>query len=182
MRRLICGAAVLLVMGACRGSQTQLTTPVPAPVTSATEWAATLAQASREARDGRFTIADKLLADFSSRNASAAEAPEAMYWRALYRLDPANQGASARDAAALFDMYLTSGHTSRRNEAATLRRVAGTLEASASASSSATAPRSETVRTDDKAKEEELARLRDELAKANAELERIKRRLAQPKP
>ena len=35
---------------------------------------------------------------------------------------------------------------------------------------------------DDKAQSEEIARLKDELAKANAELERIKRRLAQPKP
>ena len=36
------------------------------------------------------------------------------------------------------------------------------------------------VKVDDRARDEEIQRLKDELAKANAELERIKRRLAKP--
>ena len=37
-------------------------------------------------------------------------------------------------------------------------------------------------RADEKARDEEITRLKEELSKANAELERIKRRLAQPNP
>jgi hypothetical protein len=38
------------------------------------------------------------------------------------------------------------------------------------------------VRPEDKARDEEITRLRDELSKANAELARIRRRLARPRP
>jgi hypothetical protein len=47
----------------------------------------------------------------------------------------------------------------------------------ATATSPSPAPRPDTG-----AKDEEIARLREELSKANAELERIRRRLATPKP
>jgi hypothetical protein len=38
------------------------------------------------------------------------------------------------------------------------------------------------VRQDDKAREEELQKLRDDLAAANAELARVRRRVARPRP
>lgn len=174
------GASGMITLAACQGGQARV--GPPAPVSTSVEWTATLAQASREARDGRFSVAEKLLSDFSSRNASIGEASEATYWRALYRLDPANPAASARESAALLDAYLASGQLSKRNEALSLRHVAGAFEAYLSSLASATAPKSEPVRVDDKAKDDEIARLKDELAKASAELDRIKRRLAQPKP
>ena len=86
---------------------------------------------------------------------------------------PAIQAANLRS--------LASGTTTHRTEAQTLRRVATALETARSTTAS-TPSKTEVVKVDDKAQSEELARLRDELARANAELERIKRRLAQPKP
>jgi len=52
----------------------------------------------------------------------------------------------------------------------------------AAAANQSTVAKAEPPKPDDKAKDEELQRVKDELAKANAELERIKRRLTQPKP
>jgi hypothetical protein len=141
-----------------------------------TEWAAAQAQAASEVLAGRYGIADKVLADFAVRFPSTPEAIETSYWRALYKLDPANQTASPRDAAALFDAYLAvSAPTVHRADASALRRVASVLDRASSGTASTPAPPSATSA-------EEVQRLRDELAKANAELERIRRRLAQPKP
>jgi hypothetical protein len=171
-------AIALVLSSACQGGQTQLASP--APVTAAGELAGTLAQVRQEARDGRYAAADKLLTDFSARYPSAPEASEVAYWRALYKLDPANQAGSAHEAAALLDSYLAGGPTVHRAEAGTLRRLASSLESYSASLSSA--QKIEPAKIDDKTKDEELARLKDELAKANAELDRIKRRLAQPKP
>ena len=85
------------------------------------------------------------------------------------------------DAAVLLDGYLATGTTTHRLEAQTLRRIATALDAARSSATPIPA-KTEIVKVDDKSRDEELARLREELSRANAELERIKRRLAQPKP
>jgi hypothetical protein len=167
-----------LVVAACSTAQPRLAEPTPAP---RTEWNAWLLQASQEATAGNYAVADRLLTDYGSRYPATPEAAEAMYWRALYKLDPSNSATAPKDAATLLDGYLASGTSTHRAEAQTLRRVATALEAAKSATASAPA-KTEVVKVDDKAQSEELVRLRDELARANAELERIKRRLAQPKP
>jgi hypothetical protein len=139
------------------------------------EWASTLAQADREVLASRFGVADKLLADFTAKYAKTSEGYEATFWRALYKLDPANGTATPHDAAVLLDAYLTSSLTvPHRGAATSLRRIAGVLD-KPSAVAVAGAPTASTA-------SEELARVKDELAKANAELERIKRRVATPKP
>jgi TolA-binding protein len=170
----------------------------PAP-TAREELATTVTRASQEVLASRYGIADKLLADFALQHPATPEGAEASYWRALYKLDPANQTATPRDAAALLDAYLADATTAEhRAEATTLRRIATSLDRSAVASTApATASPTPTTTTgtqapaapgapaatpNDRARDEELQRLRDELAKANAELDRIRRRLAQPKP
>ena len=170
---------VVFVVGACSTAQQRLAEASPARGEST----AMFLQASQEAGAGRYGVADKLLADYSARYPGSADAADAMYWRALYKLDPANQSAAPRDALVLLDSYLSTIATDHRPEAQTLRRVAAALEArAAAAATAAVPPKVDPPKAEDKAKDEELQRVRDELAKANAELERIKRRLAQPKP
>ena len=169
-------ALVVAVVTGCRTGQARLAEPVPA---GRAEWTAWLAQATQEAAAGHFAVADKLLADYTVRFPASPEASDAMYWRGVYKLDPSNTTATAREAAVLFDGYLASGAAAHRTEAQTLRRIAGVLDTRAVAAPGPP-PRVEIVKAEDKARDEEIQRLKDELAKTNAELDRIKRRLAQP--
>ena len=169
---------IAVAVSACTTAQPRLAEPSPAP---RSEWNAWLLQASQEATVGNYSTADRLLADYGARYPATPEAAEAMYWRALYKMDPSNTASAPKDASVLLDGYLASGTATHRAEAQTLRRVASALEAAKVTAPSTTA-KPEVVKPDDKAREEEMGRLRDELARANAELERIKRRLAQPKP
>ncbi len=156
----------------------------PAPLLRS-EWTTAQTQAANEVLAGRYGVADKILLDFAVRFPSSPEAIETAYWRALYKLDPANRTASARDAGALFDAYLGAPVASaHRADATALRRVASVLERASEvgpAAAGAVTPAA-AARPDERASNEEVQRLRDDLAKANAELERIRRRLAQPKP
>jgi TolA-binding protein len=160
------------------------TPPQVAPVPAAqSEWSATLLQSRDEISAGRYAVAERLLAEFAARYPASPEATEATYWRALYKLDPANPAAAPHDASLLLDSYLAAGPSAHQTEAQVLRRIAAVLEARTLASTATTPVVAEKLRTtDEKAKDEELQRVKDELAKANAELERIRRRLAQPKP
>ena len=149
---------------------------------------ATLRQADQEALASRFGVADRLLTDFADKNPGTPESVETGFWRALFKLDPANQTAGLRDAIALLDAYLaTPTVISHRSAATSLRRVAVALDRPATMSAAAAAPSSAPSgkaepKSDEKSNAEEVQRLKDELAKATAELERIKRRLAQPNP
>jgi hypothetical protein len=147
-----------------------------------TEWATALAQADREVLASRFGVADRVLADFADRHPNTSESYDALLWRALYKLDPTNATATPRDAEALLDNYLSASlAVPHRGAAITLRRIAVALDKPAPAPVASTTNAAPTPATD-KSRDEEVARLRDELAKANAELERIKRRVATPKP
>ncbi|MEP6991329.1 MAG: hypothetical protein ABJA80_10410, partial [bacterium] len=159
-------------LAACGTTQAHLAEPIPA---GRTEWTPLMLQAAQESAAGRYAVADQLLADFSTRYPASVEASDALYWRAVYKLDPGNSASTPRDAGVLLDGYLASGATAHRTEAHTLRRVATALDARATAV--ATPPKVDVVKVDDKVRDEEIQRLKDELAKANAELDRIKRRL-----
>ena len=177
--RALRGAALCVAMTGC-GRMTP-GPEVPSP-TANSDWAGSLTQTWQEVGAGRYAVADRLLAEFAIRHAGSAEATDASYWRAVFKLDPANPASSAHDAIALLDTYLASGQTPHRTEAHAMRRVALALEARQKESAAAATTGTVSPPKDDKAQSEEIARLKDELAKANAELERIKRRLAQPKP
>ncbi|MDB4884891.1 MAG: hypothetical protein JWN79_329 [Gemmatimonadetes bacterium] len=170
--------------------------PELSPTASSTPaaWASVLALVAQDVQAGRHAAADRRLLDFQVTHPAAPEAADAAYYRALFKLDPSNPAASTREAVALLDGLIatpivTAPVSPRQTDALVLRRVATSLEtrpvtvvttpsASGASGSSTSAPRTDESR----AKDEEIGRLKDELSKANAELERIKRRVATPKP
>ena len=127
------------------------------------QWTTTLDAALAASGEGRYGDADKTIAEFQAANVGTPLAAEAIYWRALLALHPANRHGSPREAAELLDRYLGTRSPARRREAQALKRIATQLRAAASDT------------TDE-------ARLRAELAKAQEELELIRKRLAQPRP
>jgi hypothetical protein len=148
-----------------------------------------LAQAEVAAGDRRYAEADRLLADYAASNPGTRGAVESSYWRGVFLLEPENRDGSPLIAAALFETYNRSeGALPHRLEANILRHVAQRLQVqpAATVASTATVSASTGVTSsgdrsaDLKAKDTEIQRLKDELAKANDELERIKRRLTTP--
>jgi hypothetical protein len=173
------GMAALSLAGGCAYLRAANATPEPMEG----QLTATLRQADQEAVALRFGVADRLLAEFAESHVGAPEAVETAFWRAVFKLDTANQTGSRRDALALLDGYLTAPTAvAHRGAALALRRAASERPVvvapgptTPATPSTAPSPRSE-------ANAEEVQRLREELAKANAELERIRKRLSQPNP
>jgi hypothetical protein len=163
------------------------------------EWPATLELAQYTAAQGRFEAADSILASFAARYPGTAETLETAYWRALFKLDPLDRTESLAPAMSLLDGYVADTRPREHLvEAVSLRRLATQIEALATR----TAPTVATAQRDTRepppttrpsaeqrpaaepsaADAAEIKRLKDELAKANAELERIRRRLMRPPP
>ena len=143
----------------------------------ARRWPGVYLAAQSAADQGRYDDADRLLADFARSYPGTAEAQESGYWRAIYKLDPANKSANTRDALAGIDAYLAAARAgTHRGEATTIRRLAQQLVSLDRALSS------KPTETHDKARDEEVQKLKDELQATKDELELIKRRLATPKP
>ncbi|NUQ19339.1 MAG: hypothetical protein HOQ09_00075 [Gemmatimonadaceae bacterium] len=141
-------------------------------------WPATYLSAQGAADRGAYDDADRTLAEFARSHPNTAQAAEAGYWRAVYKLDPANKNASTRDAIAGLDGYLASTNVDHRGEASTLRRLATQLVSL----DRALAQKPDEPPVAAKSRDEEVQKLRDELQATKDELERIKRRLAAPKP
>ena len=175
-------AFALLLTGAC--SQT-------APIVRAPTmgWANTFITAHRAAEAGDYVRADTLLATYASANPGSPESYEAIYWRGVLALDPANPHRSPTLATGAFEEYLRSPRGQvRRGEAMVLRRLAQRLEhgelatpltASTRTTASAASAAGDSARRPD-ARDEEIAKLKEELRKSNEELERIKRRVSAP--
>lgn len=125
-----------------------------------------------------------MLADFAAQYPGTPQAVSATVRRALYKADPANQAATAREATVLLDSTLaTPLDSAGRADARAMRRITMALERGATSGSSTANSSDPGARSDEtKSSSDEVQRLRNELAKANAELERIKKRVAQPKP
>jgi hypothetical protein len=190
------GLLAVGLLASCARFRTEHASPPP----SSRAWPPALSLAQAYAARGEFAAADSALAEFAARYPGTPEALETAYWRAVYRLDPSNRDLSVESSMALLDAYLADTRPHQHGaEARTLRRIAGELDrlnrlagnALAQQAKDATStpstrvgaaePRPEGTRTaPDTAAQDEIRRLRDELAKANAELERIRRRLAQP--
>lgn len=167
-------------------------------------WPSTLDSAQSQALSGKFGAADTTLATFALRFPGTPEALETAYWRALFNLDPTNAHSSIPDALASLDAYLGDKRPREHiAEATTLRRIAAEIDAlsrqvasavsqakdatvvaaNARAQVSDANARAEAAKTENaNSTDAEVKRLRDSLAKVNAELERIKKRLAQPPP
>ena len=172
--------ASMAIVAGCAANGPSLAAAPPLPGSA---WTIALAQVGQDVQAGRHAMADRILVDFQRAHPAAPEAIEATYYRALYRLDPANASSSPREAAELFDSFLASPIVSPHHaDAVVLRRVASTLEARAAAPPAVIVTQAPPRVEDARGKDEEITHLREELAKASAELERIKRRVATPKP
>ena len=169
---------VLLVGSGCLPSRQKAAEP-PAP-TAASEWPALYARVMTDATESRTAAADRALSEFAQRYPGSPEAGEVTYWRALLKLDP-NNAAAVRESMTMLDSYLAGSPAgTHRLEAGVIRRLGLAIEQRNAAI--AAIPAAPTVRPEDKARDEELQRLRDELTAANAELARIRRRVARPRP
>ncbi len=173
----------LLFAGGCAQLRAASASP---PVPMDGQLTSTLAQADLATQQSRFGVADRLLVDFAERYPNTPETVEAGFWRALFDLDPSNTTAGVRDALALLDAYLTAPVTiAHRGAATALRRIAVALDRTptvVTVNQSAQAALGRTDPKTDLSKDDEIQKLKGDLAKANAELERIKRRLTQPNP
>ena len=167
----------------------QTSPPVLAPTV---DWIAAFSEAQSAAEDRKFDQADTVLADFIKRRKGTPEAREAAYWRAVYILDPRNRKSSPREAALYLDEYLADPPPpANASQARVLRAMVATVdsldEAVRAAQQRPVREAGETTRpTPDTGRQEELEkeveRLKDQLDKANAELDRIKKRLTAPRP
>lgn len=137
-------------------------------------WPDASGDARRAVAAGAFPTADTTLARFARQYSGSPQAQESLFLLALFRLDPRNTTASPRDAVRAFDAYLATDSATHAVEARSLRRLA--LRLDSLSQPAVTAKAAEPIR------DEELQKLRDSLTRATEELERIKRRLAQPRP
>jgi hypothetical protein len=175
----------------------------PAFATPAPErnWPSALSAAKKEVVEGRYHAADSVLAAFAIDYAGSSAALETAYWRAIFRMDPANPQASVPLAIASLDGYLADRRPREHvTEAASLRHVAAQLDSANKLAAHATAQAKDATSRAANAKAQaadanaradaktdgaqsadaEVKRLKEALAKANAELERIRKRLAAP--
>lgn len=156
---------------------------------AADDWIGTIAGAKNQVALGHFDDADKALYEFVQRYPSSPEAREATYWRALFKLDPANHGGSPRAATERLDEYLADSSAAlHRAEASTLRRIAAELDSLAQRAPVVAVNDSARLADAQRAQEREddlqkaIKTLKDQLDKTNAELERIKKRLQERTP
>ena len=169
-------------------------------------------QAVKEAaRAGEYARADSILSRFESRYPELYEGRLAAYWRALLLADPANPRSSAGEAVRAINRYFAGRAASETyDEATILRRILQRVDsltreladadrliteafelaaetrpapAAAPAAPAAPPPAQTPARTrENRNLTNEVRRLRDQLAEANQELERVRRRLSEPRP
>lgn len=147
----------------------------PAPTEG---FASAIESARQKVEAADYSGADRVLAEYGLKYPGTAEAREISFWRAMYIVDPANRGASIAQGIRALDIYLaTDGAVWYRPQAEVLRRTALVIQAVRQAQVPKQVIGRDTVFI---SREEEIAALRDQLVKANAELDRIKKRLANP--
>ncbi|MDQ3698187.1 MAG: hypothetical protein M3373_09205 [Gemmatimonadota bacterium] len=182
MRRIFL-AAGFLALGCVRR-------PEPVVFEPALDWITAITVAQQSAAAGHYTRADSALAAFITDTPGTREAHEALYWRAIYQLDPANPDRSPTLGFALLERYLAdSPYVGRAPEARVLRWMTLRLDSLQreleTASAAADSIQVVEVAPPPSAREEELERevqrLKDQLEKANAELDLIRRRLTAPR-
>jgi hypothetical protein len=160
------------------------------PTPADREWESTLGTAQQLAANARYASADSVLADFVQRQPGTAGAREAVFWRGVFALEPANSAASVHGARTAFETYLAdSGTLTHRAEARALGRAASVIDSLFQVRTDSIPAVHLVVGEDslrDTAREQEmlknLKRLQDSLDKTTAELDRIKKRLSTGKP
>jgi hypothetical protein len=159
------------------------------------QWKPTLARARSLAAAGQARVADSVLADYAGNYLGTPGAREASYWRALIQLQSGY--ISENGPAMLLATYLNEKNVDHPVEAAALFRVASRVDSLSRAANALSSriqvsngdvvsanTRVADAKADAKSAaaetEAENRRLRSELAAAKDELERIKKRLAEP--
>jgi hypothetical protein len=166
-------ALLAFIAGACTKAPAG---SAPAP---ATPFGTAVMAAEKRAEAGDYPGADRILSDFAIKAKNSPEATEIAFWRALYMVDPDNKNTSMADGVKALDIYLnTTTAKNYKAEALVLKRTAQSVLALRAAQAAPRVAGRDTVYV---TREDEIAALKDQLAKANAELERIKKRLADPK-
>jgi hypothetical protein len=193
-------ASIALMLGA--SGCISLTTPrfmLPAPER---DWPTALERARSLASRGNVVAADSVLAAHASRYPGTPGATESYYWRSLFLVQ--SGAAPSPGPAMLLGLYLRERDVDHRIEAEALmragRRVDSLTKAAATLASKVQESTGEVVAAANKAadakadakadvkaataetkdQDAEIKRLRTELAASKDELERIKKRLAEP--
>lgn len=141
-------------------------------------WVGTLAAVRSAVDSGQYAVADSILTAFDRSEPDSPDASESAFWRAMLRADPHNPAFAPAEARSALEAYLASLNPKHRTEASVMLRLVAlsdSLRAAQAAHRAAADAR-------DRAREEEMQKLRDDLQRTQAELDRIKRRLASPKP
>jgi hypothetical protein len=187
MKGLTLGVA-MLTLAACAS------VPLERPATVHTDWDRTLYYTRQNVETGNYFAADHVLDEFVRTHPGTRESREIAFWRAMYSLDPANSRGSLSAGIAALDGYLTADSSGwYRNQAVVLRRTAMAAQGVSALSqrvdtvAAPVATITDTVMVPNRSRDEEIAALRtqlarskEELSKVSAELERIKKRLANP--
>jgi hypothetical protein len=127
---------------------------------------------------GDYTGADRVLSDFALAHKGTPEGNEIAFWRALYMIDPSNKNASVAEGIRAMDIYLSNPASKMyRAQGQAIKRVAQLTQSLRAQQAATKVVGRDTVYV---TREDEIAGLKDQLAKANAELDRIKKRLANP--
>lgn len=166
-------AVCVLLTVACSHAPVAAKPPVPAA-----GFARAIEAAGKRADVGDFAGADRILSDFAVANKNTPESREVAFWRALYMVDPSNKNASMAEGLRAIDIYLSTPNNNwYRPQAQVIKRVASTMQSMRTAQTATRIVGRDTIFV---AREDEITALKDQLAKANAELDRIKKRLANP--
>lgn len=152
--------------------------PIELPVPELDPWPGILAQAHRLVEVGDYAAADRVLAAYAIEHQGTPEGAEADFWRALFKVDPLNRAVTTREKYAALDTYLHGGPTMPRYlEVQILRRLMESVDSTRAV----VAAVQDTAEARATARDDEVRRISEELDKAVAELERIRRRLV-PRP
>jgi hypothetical protein len=134
--------------------------------------------ASKRVETGDYTGADRVLSEFALSHKGTPEANEIAFWRALYMVDPSNKNASIAEGIRAMDIYLANPNSKMyRAQGQAIKRVAVLTQSLRAQQAQTKVVGRDTVFV---TREDEITALKDQLAKANAELDRIKKRLANP--
>jgi hypothetical protein len=170
---------LVLASGCHRAAPPAPVVQVPVPtLPPEPPWVATFAAMQMAVDSGRFAAADSILDAFDQADATARDSSESAFWRTMLKADPRNPAFSPAAARAALEGYAASDFSQHQTEIAMMLRLltlSDSLRAAQVTQRTATDAR-------DKARDDELLRLRDDLARTQAELDRIKRRLGTPKP
>lgn len=135
------------------------------------------------ANAGRHAAVDSTLQAFAQQHPGTRASEEVLFWRALYKLDPRSSAAMRAEGRALMESYLASPKTSwYRGQATVLRHLAREISDSEQPPVDSGLVPGDTSAAGIAARDRIIRIQRAEIASLNAELERIKRRLAAPTP